>query len=381
MTAPIITVCARHGLSGSTARSHFRWGRASCLKCRETARKAAYKARRRDPNGVALVRALYREFDGRRFTIELAEPIAVGFGVDARRLEGLLTELGPGDFDPESGTGAPGDGVVDVVEVGSTRTFRFDESWVGSRARKSVAGGRFWGLRATLSTSATPSSSLGNEAENGSNTTENASNTANPLILDRPTKGGKNQAPVLGHVDVAQLIDTIAPELAAAAARGEMLLRVSLTLPPWSRSDATAAAEAFGHDMVKMGASAVLMARDYSKTGAAHWHGVVTVPPHPTEKATRALVGRAWVAASGSTSAGYLVDTVTAWCAFAASGGDLDATVGSQCFRTNLTRTLRYTFKSWPCGYGQRRLSDVLEAGFITGATLPCATPTAAPPC
>src|SRR5689334_18874429 len=134
-----LDVCPTHGLPLSRARKHFQWGDALCKACSALARKNAYKARKRDRGGIGLVRALYREFGGRWFMVEHAEPIARGFGVDARRLEALLTELGPGDTDPKSGEWRPGDGVVDVLEGGRFRVFRFDESWVGAAVRQSVA--------------------------------------------------------------------------------------------------------------------------------------------------------------------------------------------------------------------------------------------------
>jgi len=131
--------CSEHGLELSTARPHFRWGNARCPTCRTLARKGAYKARCRDPHRIDLVRALHLFFGGRWFSVDHAEDLALRFGLDHGWLEELLEELGPGDYDPETDTGTPGDGIVEIVSGGPFRLFRFDESWVGSRRRESVA--------------------------------------------------------------------------------------------------------------------------------------------------------------------------------------------------------------------------------------------------
>lgn len=373
-----LDTCPRHGLPLSPARKHFQWGDAGCKECRTLARKSAYKARRRDPHGIALTKALFRAFKHRPFLVEDAAAVGIGFGVDVPRLDALLTQLGPGDFDPELNSGAVGDGLLEIVDGGEGRfrIFRFDEWSFEARGGQSVAArltnGSPPGTAATLSPPPSPPFRLGGASA--------ASSTPRHLvILDSPEE--RRRTPVrtralgrrvLGHVDVARFIGRIAADLDAAGRRGEMLLRVSLTMPPWTRSDAAPAAEAFRRDMLTMGASGVLLARDYSKTGAAHWYGLVALPPLPTPKIARGLVARAWTAASGGTSACQEIDTVTAWGAFVDSGGNLDALKGQHSFRTNLTRVLRYTFKPWPQAYGERRVGDVLESGLFAGVTLAC---------
>lgn len=382
VTAPPLETCPRHGLPLSRARKHFQWGGATCKSCRTLARKNAYKARRRDPHSIKLTCALYREFAGNPFMLEQASRVAIGFGVDAHRLDALLTELGPGDYDPkvktEVNASVLGDGLLEIVDGGEGRfrIFRFDEWWLDARARRSVARGEPESAQtppaATLSTPLQPSSDLGG-AGAARATAQHAP------ILDRSVEGGRTPVRsralgrrVLGHVDVARLIQRIAPDLDAAGQRGEMLLRVSLTMPPWSRTAAASAAEAFRRDMLSMGASGVLLARDYSKTGAAHWYGLLSLPPLPTPKIARALVARSWIAASGGTSACQEIVTVTAWGEFVESGGNLDAKKGRDSFRTNLTRVLRYAFKPWPPAYGERLVGDVLESGSFVGSALAC---------
>lgn len=102
------------------------------------------------------------------------------------------------------------------------------------------------------------------------------------LALDPPASSRRKS---FDHVDAAVLVQRIGPDLDRARERGEVLLRVSVTLPPWNHDGATMAAHIFRDLLLSMGASGILLARDRREDGAPHWHGVVTVPEGGTGQA------------------------------------------------------------------------------------------------
>ena len=131
-----IRVCRRcRQPVGHEARAHFRWGGPLCRRHRDLARKAAHHARERDPGKRKLVRALRATMEGRGWFMPFdLDNIGIEFGRDLSALAALMRELGPGDFDPETGMGTPGDGLLDEQVFTNHRAYK----WIRHR-RKSVA--------------------------------------------------------------------------------------------------------------------------------------------------------------------------------------------------------------------------------------------------
>jgi hypothetical protein len=305
------------------------------------------------------------------------------FGRDRVRVEKLLVEMGDGTFDPETLTGSPGDGALAESTIDEHRSFRFALP-VGRRLVAALMRAR--GSARTVAPAAKPrsrtvASSTVPTAATGAPSIDSARSiaafAAHALILDRTLKkiSPSTDAQFLDHVDVTQLVQRIAADLDRARERGEVLLRVSVTLPPWNHDGATIAAHIFRDRVLSMGASGILLARDRRKDGAPHWYGFVTVPDGADRARVRDQIARAWQDASYATATCVDIVTVTGWDAFAANDGDLDAPVGrGESLRTNLTRALGYSFKPWPEGRGRRNLRfDVVETGYFVGLSRACA--------
>lgn len=358
--------CPKCGGPMTIARSHARWSPDKSRGCRDLAGRAASNARRGAPTGMKLARALRAAFGYRWFELEEGLPIAVKFGRDRHRFEAFLNEMGEGDFDPRTNKGSPGDGVLVERIIGTITTSDSTSSPSPTEPSPSHPP-----RRAEASPQSCPTSRLLGDERRAASVQVGLPLAKSPDLIGLRKK---TRPEGLSTVDVTKLIERISPDLDEARERGDVLFRVSVTMPPWNWAGATQAAHVFRDALRRLSASAVLLARDRSKTGAPHWYGIVAVPEDQDRKAVRALVESAWMAASGAHSGCIRVVAVTAWRAFVESDGDLDARVGPHTLRANLARVLAYAFKPSPIQHGTRDLiADVVEDGSFFGATLACA--------
>jgi hypothetical protein len=122
---PYTKTCPECGGPWARPRKDAHWHREWCTRCRDLARRAAHNARERDPYAHRVTAALLAEFGRAPFEFGPALAVAAPFGRDAARLDALLRELGGGDFDPATGTGTPGDGVLAEAVGPGGRVFTF----------------------------------------------------------------------------------------------------------------------------------------------------------------------------------------------------------------------------------------------------------------
>lgn len=160
--------------------------------------------------------------------------------------------------------------------------------------------------------------------------------------------------------------------LSKAAARGEIVRRVSLTLPKHAQANARVAARQFIANLASEGASTIL-ALDVSADGAPHFYGFVVGGPEQGREGNQHLA-QMWKRLSRAHSDCVKVQAVTSARAFVESCGTdwkAAATAKSRTFAEHFDRVTGYMLHAWAQAHDGRNERDLDTDVYRSGLFAP----------